>query len=150
AETRYTFGRRDDGGAQLVIADPEGAKTAPRVGKNTHVPAEDLEAGKVDEALAAYKKLQAADPSSPAVAETRFNQMGYGFLQKKDDAKAIAVFRLNTELYPDSANTYDSLGEALEGSGDKAGATAMYRKCVEVASKAGAEKVGQNATAKAH
>ena len=29
-------------------------------------------------------------------------------------AKAIEVFRLNARLYPDSANVYDSLGEALE------------------------------------
>ena len=149
SETRYTFGRRPDGGAQLTVqAEGSDARTAPRVNANTRVPGEDLEAGRVDEALAGYKKLVAANASDPSLSETRFNELGYDYLQKKDYAKAIAVLRLNTELYPNSANPYDSLGEALEASGDKAGAAAMYAKCVEVASKA--PGVGQNDTAKAH
>ena len=149
SETRYNFGRRDDGGAQLTIVEKgKEPKTAPRVDKATRVPGEDLEAGRVDEAVAAYKKIQAANPKDPSISEQRFNQLGYDYLGKKDYAKAIAVFRLNTELYPDSANPYDSLGEALEASGDKAGAVAMYTKCVEVASKA--PGAGQNDSARAH
>ena len=150
-ETRYNFGRRDDGGAQLTIAAKgKEPRTAPRVDKATHVPGEDLEAGRLDEAVAAYKKLQAANPKDPSLAEERFNQLGYEYLGKKDYAKAIAVFRLNTELYPDSANPYDSLGEALEASGDKAAAVAMYTKCIEVASRPGGQGVGQNDSARAH
>jgi CubicO group peptidase (beta-lactamase class C family) len=150
SETRYGFGRRPDGGAQLVIAEKSESKNAPRVNKTATVPAEDLEAGRVDEAIAAYKKIQAANPSDPSVAESRFNEIGYSFLNKKDYTKAIALFRLNTELYPNSANPYDSLAEALEVSGDKAGAIAMYKKCVEIAEKPGAEAQPQNASAKAH
>ncbi len=150
SEVRYGFGRRPDGGAQLVISEKAESRNAPRVNKTTIVPAEDLEAGRVDEAVAGYRKIQAANPSDPAVAETRFNEIGYRFLQKKDYAKAIAIFRLNTELYPNSANPYDSLGEALEASGDKAGAIAMYKKCVETADKAGAEAQPEAASSKAH
>jgi tetratricopeptide (TPR) repeat protein len=135
-EVRYTFARRADGGAELRI---EGVKTqtAPRVDKSVRVPAEDLEAGRMDEALAAYRRLKTANPNDPSVAETRFNGMGYGYLQRGDTAKAIAVFRLNTELYPESANTYDSLAEAVEASGDKAGAIALYKKALEVAASGG-------------
>jgi CubicO group peptidase (beta-lactamase class C family) len=148
-DTRYTFGRRDDGGAQLTIAERgKEIKTAPRVDMATRVPGEDLEAGRVDEAVAGYKKLQAANPKDPSLAEGRFNELGYVYLRKKDYPKAIAVFRLNTELYPDSANPYDSLGEALEASGDKAGAIAMYTKAVEIGSRA--PSVGQNDSARAH
>jgi CubicO group peptidase (beta-lactamase class C family) len=150
SETRYTFGRREDGGAQLLIAEASTTRSAPRTNPSVRVPADDLEAGRVDEAVAAYKKLQAANPADPAIAEARLNERGYDFLRKKDYAKAIALLRLNTELYPASANTYDSLGEALEGSGDKAGAIAMYRKCVETAALPGAENAPQNASAKAH
>ncbi len=150
SETRYTFGRREDGGAQLLIAEESTTRTAPRVDPNSRVPAEDLEAGRVDEAVAAYKKLQAANPADPALAETRINERGYELLRKKDFAKAIALFQLNTELYPASANTYDSLAEALEASGDRAGAVAMYRKCVETASAPGAEAAPQNAEARTH
>lgn len=149
-ETRYTFERRTDGGAQLEVAGRTEQHTAPRVDPKTRIPADDLLEGKADEALAGYRKIQAADPKSPLVAENRFNQLGYGFLQEKDYPKAIAVFRLNTQLHPDSANTYDSLGEALEKSGDTAGAIAMYKKCVEIASKPGNENEGQNGPARIH
>jgi CubicO group peptidase (beta-lactamase class C family) len=149
-ETRYTFGPRADGGAQLVVDDGSGSKTAPRVDITTRVPGEDLEEGRVDEAVAAYRKLQAANPADPSLSEERFNTLGYEWLQKKDYAKAIAVFRLNTELYPASANPWDSLGEALEASGDKPGAIAAYKKCIEVASAPGAEGTGRNPSARAH
>ena len=149
-ETRYAFGRRPDGGAQLEVTGKDQSGVAPRVDPKMRVPSEDLLDGKVDEALAGYRKIQAADPKSPVVAETRFNQLGYGFLQEKEYPKAIAVFRLNTQLHPDSANTYDSLGEALEKSGDTAGAIAAYKKCIEVASKPGQENVDQNGPARAH
>ena len=147
AETRYTFGARADGGAQLTIDEDSKTRTAPRVNKTTRVPGEDLEEGRVDDAVAAYKKLVAANPSDPSLSEARFNSLGYEWLQKKDYPKAIAVFRLNTELYPASTNPWDSLGEGLEASGDKAGAIAAYKKCVEVASAAGA---GESPTGKTH
>lgn len=148
AESRYTFGRRADGGAQLTVSGKTSTEIAPRVAPAMRVPSEDLADGKYDDALAGYRKLLAGNPKDPAVAETRFNQLGYEAMQKKDYPKSIAIFRINTELYPDSANTYDSLGEALEASGDKAGAIAMYKKCIEVAAKQG--DVDQNGPAKVH
>jgi CubicO group peptidase (beta-lactamase class C family) len=149
-ETRYSFERRPDGGAQLVVSGKDRSGTAPRIDPKIRVPAEDLADGKVEEALAGYRKIQSADPKGTEVSEQRFNQIGYGFLQSKDYPKAIAVFRLNTQLYPNSANTYDSLGEALEKSGDTAGAIAMYKKCIEVAGKPGNENVDQNGPARVH
>lgn len=41
---------------------------------------------------------------------------------------AIAVFRLNVEMYPKSANTYDSLGEAYMDHGDRTVAIANYEQ----------------------
>ncbi len=38
------------------------------------------------------------------------------------------MFRLNVELYPESWNVYDSLGEALLRAGKIDEAMAMYRK----------------------
>ncbi len=148
-DARYTFGRRADGGVELRI-DGEKSRTAPRVDKSTRVPSEDLDAGRIDEAVAGYKKLKAANPSDPAVAEAHFNQVGYGFLQKQDFPKAIAVFRLNTELYPDSANTYDSLAEATEASGDKAGAIALYKKALDVASRGKGSGAATDETVRSH
>ena len=49
--------------------------------------------------------------------EGTVNQLGYQLLGRDDVDDAIAIFRYNVELYPDSANVYDSLGEALEQAG---------------------------------
>lgn len=130
-ETRYTFGRRADGGAELRIGAGSNLRVAPRISPGNRVPGEDLEAGRLEDALSGYQRLRAADPADPAVAETRLNELGYGFLQKKQPAKAMAILQLNTQLYPDSANTWDSLGEATEAAGDTAGAIVLYRKALE-------------------
>ncbi len=60
--------------------------------------------------------------------EGEINGLAYGFLQQNQLDKALRMFTLNVELFPDSWNVYDSLGEALLRSGDGAGATAMYEK----------------------
>ena len=61
--------------------------------------------------------------------EADVNALGYRLLPG-DKAKALTVFRLNTVAFPNSANTWDSLGEALVSSGDREGAIAAYRKAV--------------------
>jgi tetratricopeptide (TPR) repeat protein len=42
------------------------------------------------------------------------------------------MFRINVELYPESWNVYDSLGEALLAAGDHESAIAMYEKSLEI------------------
>jgi len=46
-------------------------------------------------------------------SEGGLNSWGYDLLQNGKLTDALAVFRLNTELYPSSYNTWDSLGECL-------------------------------------
>ena len=50
---------------------------------------------------------------------------------KKTD-EALKVFRLNTELYPESFNTWDSLAEAYMVKGEKAEAEKYYNKSLEI------------------
>jgi tetratricopeptide (TPR) repeat protein len=45
---------------------------------------------------------------------------------------AIAVLALNTEVYPESANAYDSLGEAYMKCGDDLNAIKFYRRSLEL------------------
>ena len=67
------------------------------------------------------------------MAEQRLNQAGYRLIRVKEFPKAIAILQLNTELYPASANTYDSLAEAyMTVAGDKEKAIAFYRKSMQV------------------
>ena len=49
--------------------------------------------------------------------------------EKKTD-EALVVFRKNVKDYPNSWNTYDSLGEALATKGDKKGAIENYSKAL--------------------
>jgi tetratricopeptide (TPR) repeat protein len=76
--------------------------------------------------------MRKANPKSRIASEAGMNGLGYNFLGDKKYADAIAVLRMNTEDFPSSANTYDSLAEALAKSGDTALASAMYGKALEV------------------
>ena len=45
--------------------------------------------------------------------ERILNGLGYTHLRKNDVTAAVQIFRLNVDLFPESANVYDSYGEAL-------------------------------------
>jgi glyoxylase-like metal-dependent hydrolase (beta-lactamase superfamily II) len=60
--------------------------------------------------------------------ETEFNAYGYVFLQQGRVDQAITMFRINADLYPDSWNVYDSLGEALLAADKVDDAVKMYEK----------------------
>jgi tetratricopeptide (TPR) repeat protein len=64
--------------------------------------------------------------------ESEVNGLGYRLLGSGETAKAVQVFQLNTRVYPRSANTFDSLGEALLAAGRRDDAIAAYRHAVEV------------------
>ena len=65
-------------------------------------------------------------------SERSLNAFGYELLGKGDHAGAIAVFRLNSSKYPQSANVWDSLGEAQLAAGELEPAKASYRKALEI------------------
>jgi cytochrome c-type biogenesis protein CcmH/NrfG len=46
--------------------------------------------------------------------------------------EAIEILKLNVEAYPQSANVYDSLGQAYMTNGDKELAIRNYRRAVEL------------------
>jgi tetratricopeptide (TPR) repeat protein len=64
--------------------------------------------------------------------EDKINQSGYQLLNAEKSAEAVAVFELNTKLYPKSANTWDSLGEALWKSKNAKNAIDAYNKAIEL------------------
>jgi cytochrome c-type biogenesis protein CcmH/NrfG len=47
-------------------------------------------------------------------------------------ARGVAIFRLNVEQYPESANAWDSLGEGYLAAGDRALAEEAYAKSLEL------------------
>ena len=62
--------------------------------------------------------------------EVMINFLGYRLLGEGRGREAIEAFEYNTAAYPESANVYDSLGEALEMQGRLPGALRNYRKAV--------------------
>ena len=70
--------------------------------------------------------------------EEQLNQLGYVALQfLKNPALAIWIFRRNVDLYPESANVYDSLGDALLVAGDPTGAKAQFRHAIDLGTRTG-------------
>jgi tetratricopeptide (TPR) repeat protein len=66
------------------------------------------------------------------IEEAALNAIGYELLNQERIADAVEVFRLNVDVYPESANAYDSYAEALMKSGDSEGAVRNYRKSLEL------------------
>jgi predicted alpha/beta superfamily hydrolase len=62
--------------------------------------------------------------------EQLLNSVGYRHLREKRIPQALAAFERNVALYPDSANVYDSLGEALEAAGRLQEALKSYERAV--------------------
>jgi CubicO group peptidase (beta-lactamase class C family) len=67
------------------------------------------------------------------VSEDEINELGLRLLyDKKDNAAAIEVLRLNTEQFPKSFNVWDSLGEAYYRAGNLEEAAKNYEKSLQI------------------
>lgn len=75
---------------------------------------------------------EARDSDTLYVSEDEINLAGYGFLQSDKPEKALAMFKLNLEAFPESFNVYDSYGEVLMVLGRKTEAIENYRKSIEL------------------
>lgn len=68
----------------------------------------------------------------PVSAEQAINQLGYGLLGQKKIEDSLAAFKRNVELYPGSANVYDSFADGLEAAGKADLARQNVQKAVSV------------------
>jgi len=94
----------------------------------------------LDAILDHYSIVKSKYDYTTDISEATFNFIGYTLLQNEEFDKAIEVFEYNVKLYPESANVYDSLAEALEQTGRKKEAAENY----EMAVKIGKEKSDPN------
>jgi len=58
-----------------------------------------------------YKDIHWWNAFNPEILESNVNRKGYALMQNGDLNSAFQVFTLNTMLFPDSFNVWDSLGE---------------------------------------
>ncbi len=88
----------------------------------------------VDSAVAHYRGLRQRffGRATYDFGETRLNTLGYQLLRGGQPEDALAIFQLNAEMYPESANVYDSLGDAHKALGHPAAALRQYRAAFEL------------------
>lgn len=61
-------------------------------------------------------------------SEAELNAWGYKLREQQPPDQALAIFRLNAANNPGSWNAHDSLAEALEATGDRAGAIEHFKR----------------------
>lgn len=86
----------------------------------------------VQSAIAQYNELKSTSPDKYNFKESQLNMLGYQLLQAGKTTDAIEIFKLNINEFPNSANVYDSMGEACMMNGDNALAIENYKKSLEL------------------
>jgi len=74
----------------------------------------------------------AGDAETATAIERRINSAGYGAAFEDQFDRAHQILEIGTQLFPDSANTWDSLADIALRLGDKEKAIEYYRKALEV------------------
>jgi tetratricopeptide (TPR) repeat protein len=87
---------------------------------------------RVSSAVTMFHDARTRDPHVRLFPEPALNLLGYQHLQAGKTKEAIELFKLNTEAYPTSANTYDSLGDAYLADGRNDLALQAARKTIEM------------------
>ncbi len=71
--------------------------------------------------------------SSELLGESAVNNLGYYYLYRSQQVEtAINLFALNSRVFPESSNVWDSLGEGYMESGDHETAIRHYRRSLEL------------------
>jgi CubicO group peptidase (beta-lactamase class C family) len=87
----------------------------------------------MDAAIAQYRALKKNNSSEYDVDNWRaLNRLGYALLHAGETKKAVAVFALNVESFPDEWEVWDSAGEGLAVDGQREAAITHYRKSLEL------------------
>lgn len=86
----------------------------------------------VEAAFAQYRELKSKQRDSYNFAETELNDLGYGLINAGKMKEAIKIFQFNVEIFPQSANAYDSLSETYLRIGEKELALKFYKKALQV------------------
>jgi CubicO group peptidase (beta-lactamase class C family) len=83
----------------------------------------------LEESVRLYHDLRKKE--SPATGEEAVNALAYELLRGGAHEQALTFFELNIKAYPESANPYDSMGEACETVGDFRRAAEYYQKALD-------------------
>ncbi|MDD7914795.1 serine hydrolase [Polaribacter ponticola] len=82
--------------------------------------------------IAFRKFVKFKDTDNYSINENEINNLGYQLLGMNKVVEAIEILKLNVEKFPNSWNTYDSLGEAYLINGSKKMAILNYKKSLKL------------------
>lgn len=85
----------------------------------------------VESGISYYHEFK-SDTTNYQVSESGLNILGYRLLNKEKLDAALEVFKLNIDEHPNSANPYDSYGDALLIKGDSINALKNFKRCFEI------------------
>jgi dienelactone hydrolase len=88
--------------------------------------------GGASKAVEMFHEVRRRDPSAFLFPEGVMNQAAYERLQASQLADAVALFELNVEAYPASANARDSLGDGYLADGKSELALAAAEMCLKL------------------
>jgi len=126
---RESVHMQDPGDGELSVEYKQGQSTPPSTTELLHLI---IEKG-MDKAKPVIEKARKASPDIVLIEEDVLNWLGYHFLYWWGrEEEALDVFKLNASLFPESANAYDSLGEAYLTHGDTESAIRCYKKSLEL------------------
>ncbi|MDV7695568.1 beta-lactamase family protein [Chryseobacterium soli] len=115
-----------------VLGDKTIRSSNPLMTDNEKTPLEMILEGHFEKGSEAYRRAKTKDTYHHLLSENYLNGVGYTLLQQKELTKAIDMFRVNSLLYPNSENVFDSLGEAYLEAGEKEKAKQNYQKVLDI------------------
>ncbi len=103
-----------------------------RAAEGFKLPLEYIYEGKMAEGVELFIENKEKYIRSNPSLETSLTILGYRYLRKEEYNSAIQIFKLIVEVFPQSYNAYDSLGEAYMLNGDRDLAIKNYEKSLEL------------------
>lgn len=91
-----------------------------------------FKAKEYNKALLAFKTIQTKDSTNYLIKERSLNSWGYRFVREQNYDAALEVFKINSELYPNSSNVFNSLGEAYFLKKDTVNAIISFKKSLAI------------------
>ena len=116
----------DDRAAGLMAEVEEDTSPRAEIGRAVI----DLAGGQVESAEARIRDL--SEWTDPARVEAEVNAVGYQLLQAGNAAQALEIFEVNTRVFPEAFNTWDSLGEGHMTLGNDDEAIVAYERSLEL------------------
>lgn len=86
----------------------------------------------VTAAISYYHESMKIDPARLLFLESHINNLGYEYLSDGKVEDANALFQLNADVFPESSNVYDSLGERYMEGREYRPAIMNYREPLEL------------------